>query len=48
MGRRVDNGEQLPGFHDDGEYSEKAFEAWLRDAAISPSLVCPNFVQFPL
>lgn len=34
--RRVTNQEQLPGFHDDGEYSERAFEAWLRDAAILP------------
>jgi hypothetical protein len=41
MDRRIDNGEQLPGFHDDGEYSEKAFESWLRDAAITPSSVSP-------
>ncbi len=37
--RRIDNGEQLPGFHNDGEYSEHAFEAWLRDAAIMPAPV---------
>lgn len=37
--RRIDNGEQLPGFHNDGEYSEHAFEAWLRDAAITPAVV---------
>ncbi len=37
--RRIDNGEQLPGFHNDGEYSEHAFEAWLRDAAIMPAVV---------
>lgn len=34
--RRVANQEQLPGFHEDGEHSERAFEAWLRDAAILP------------
>ena len=27
--RCVANNEQLPGFDDDGEYSERAFEAWL-------------------
>ena len=35
------NQEQLPGLHDDGEGSERAFEAWLRDAAILPPASLP-------
>lgn len=32
-------GEELPGFQEDGEYSERAFESWLREQAILPAQV---------
>ena len=32
-------GEELPGFQEDGEYSERAFESWLREQAILPTQV---------
>jgi hypothetical protein len=34
--RRVDNKQQLPGWQEGGEVCERAFEAWLREAAILP------------
>ncbi len=39
MFRRISKGEELPGFQEDGEYSERAFEAWLREQAIMPAQV---------
>ena len=40
--RRLTKGEELPGFQEDGEYSERAFEAWLREQAILPAQVLPE------
>ena len=40
--RRLTKGEELPGFQEDGEYSERAFEAWLREQAILPAQVLPG------
>ena len=38
-------GEELPGFQEDGEYSERAFESWLREQAILPTQVTPSRIH---
>ncbi|CAK0786830.1 hypothetical protein CVIRNUC_010044 [Coccomyxa viridis] len=43
--QRLTKGEELPGFQEDGEYSERAFEAWLREQAILPAQEEPASVK---